>query len=103
MRSPPGSSPSLTVVAGGLLGQGVAEAGHLLLGLERGLPLGVGQVHGQLVDAAGVEDLGGGVRRGLGRLARAVVVGFGGEVYAAVYGAVGQHGARFVSLARREI
>lgn len=55
------------------------------------------------MDAAGVEDLGGGVRRGLGRLARTVVVGFGGEVYAAVYGSVGEHGARFVSLTRWEI
>lgn len=50
-----------------------------------------------------MEDLGGGVGRGLGRLTRTVVVGFGGEVYAAVYGSVGQHGARFISLTRREI
>lgn len=45
-----------------------------------------------------MEDLGGGVGSGLGRLARAVVVGFGGEVDAAVNSSVGEHGARFISL-----
>ena len=88
-----------TVVAGVLVGQRVAQVGHLLLGLQRGLPLGLGQLHRQLVDAAGVEDLGGGIGRGLGRLAGAVVVGLGGEVDAAVDGAVREHGTRFVALA----
>lgn len=93
----------LTVVAGVLVGQRVPQVGHLLLGLERGLPLGLGQVHGQLVDAAGVEDLCGGVGSGLGCLAGAVVVGFGGEVYAAVDGSVREHGARLIPLPSGEI
>lgn len=50
-----------------------------------------------------MEDLGGGVGCGLGHLSWTVVVGFGGEVYAAVYGSIRQHGARFVSLTRWEI
>lgn len=55
------------------------------------------------MDAAGVEDLGGGVGRGLRRLTRAVVACFGGEVDAAVYGSIRQHGARFISLTGRVI
>ena len=93
---------SLTVGAGALFRQRVAQAGHLVLGLERGLPLGVGQVHGQLVDGGGVQDLGGGVGVGLGRLAAgAVVAGFAGEVDGAVDGAVRQHGAGVVPLTPR--
>lgn len=96
-------SKKLTVVAGVFVWQGVSKVGHLLLGLERGLPLGLGQIYGQLMDAAGVENLGGGIRSGLGCLAWAVVVGFGGEVYAAVYGSIREHGAALIPLARREI
>lgn len=50
-----------------------------------------------------MEDLSGGVRIGLGCLTRTVVVSLGGEVYAAVDGSVGQHGARFISLSSGEI
>lgn len=50
-----------------------------------------------------MENLGGGIGSGLGRLARAVVVGFGGEVYAAVDGSIREHGACFISLPSGEI
>lgn len=50
-----------------------------------------------------MENLGGGVGSGLGCLARTVVVGFGGEVYAAVYSSIRQHGACLISLASGEI
>lgn len=50
-----------------------------------------------------MENLGGGIGSGLRCLARAVVVGFGGEVYAAVNSSVGEHGARFVSLSSGDI
>ena len=49
-----------------------------------------------------MQDLGGGVGRGLRRLAGAVVAGLGGEVDAAVDGPVRQHGARLVSLTSRK-
>lgn len=45
-----------------------------------------------------MENLGGGIGSGLGCLARAVVVGFGGEVYAAVDGSIGEHGACLIPL-----
>ena len=45
-----------------------------------------------------MENLGGGIGCGLGCLARAVVVGFGGEVYAAVDGSIREHSARLISL-----
>lgn len=50
-----------------------------------------------------MEDLGGGIGSGLGCLARAVVVGFGGEVYAAIDGSIREHGARLISLPSGEI
>lgn len=50
-----------------------------------------------------MENLGGGIGSGLGCLARAVVVGFGGEVYAAVYSSIREHGARLIPLPSGEI
>lgn len=50
-----------------------------------------------------MQDLGGGIGSGLGRLARAVVVGFGGKVDAAVNSSVGEHGARFISLSGGDV
>lgn len=50
-----------------------------------------------------MENLSGGIGSGLGCLARAVVVGFGGEVYAAVDGSVREHGACLIPLTGGEI
>lgn len=50
-----------------------------------------------------MENLGGGIRSGLGCLARAVVVGFGGEVYAAIDGSIREHGACLIPLPGGEI
>lgn len=50
-----------------------------------------------------MENLGGGIGSGLGCLARAVVVGFGGEVYAAVDGSIREHGAGLITLPSGEI
>lgn len=55
------------------------------------------------MDAAGVKNLSGGIGSGLGCLAWAVVVGFGGEVYAAVDGSIREHGACFIPLTSGEI
>lgn len=45
-----------------------------------------------------MQDLGGGIWRGLSYLAGAVVTGFGGEVDAAVNGSIRKHGSGFISL-----
>lgn len=47
-----------------------------------------------------MQDLGGGIWRGLSYLAGAVVAGFGGEVNAAVNGSIRKHGCSFISLPR---
>lgn len=50
------------------------------------------------MDAVGMQDLGGGIWRGLSYLAGAVIAGFGGEVDAAVDGSIRKHGGGFISL-----
>lgn len=50
-----------------------------------------------------MENLSGGIRSGLGSLARAVIVGFGGEVYAAVDGSIREHGASLICRSSGEI
>lgn len=83
-------------IARASVGERVAQVCYFLLGLERRLPAGVWPVHRQLVEAVGLQYLGGGVGGGLVASHRAAVARLPHEVDAAVDGAVGQHGARLL-------
>lgn len=86
-----------TAVAGVGIAQCIAQSGSVRPGQRRGLPARIRHLHGQLVEAAGLQDVCCGVGCGLateGRLAA--------EVYAAVDGAIRQHGARLLTLANRQ-
>lgn len=84
------------------VGERVAQVCHLLLGLERSLPAGIWPVHGQLVEAVGLEDLSGGVGSGLTASRWAAVARLPHEVNTAVDGTIRQHGARLLHRGRRQ-
>lgn len=83
-------------VARASVSERVAQVCYLLLGLERRLPTGVWPVHRQLVEAVGLEYLGGGIGGGLVASRWAAVARLPHEVDAAVDSTIGQHGARLL-------
>lgn len=89
-------------IARASVGERVAQVCYFLLGLERRLPSGVWPVHRQLVEAVGLQYLGGGIVGGLVASRRTAVACLPHEVDAAVDGAVGQHGARLLHSGGRQ-